>query len=674
MKFQKFFAFALGCLLLLETPVTSLAASIPSQETSLSSQETAVTSDSSQETAPFTVITANSRGRKNSQTLNLKSKATVYLHNPVYLEAAAVPEGKITWTTSDRKILSVNYRGKLIPKKTGTATITASCNGVEKSCQVTVRQPSVQFKKTSVTLFEESSYRLKTTARPSGQVRWKSSDSKIAAVDSQGSVTGKSSGTVTITASVPGAKAECQVTVIKNDHELNRTSQTLVQGNSATFYLSNISEKDSVSFQLSGSSGDVADISASGNKCKVTAKHPGTVTLNAVCTTDTGEQKVTCKRTCEITVIENGIAQQQIALAVHAQEDLKLENIEKPGLSVEATRWASSDPEVAQVHPSSGTVTGEKTGKAEITATVNYSDGTSAEFPTTVRISNPQLQTSATVLSIGKTQRLKLTGTTPYSSVKWKIKKPSLASIDQDGTLTAGTSTGKTTVSVTVDGKTINHDLIITNPQLEKTNQTLTVGKKSKIKLSGISSKSKITYKSQKKSIVKVSKSGVLTPRASGNTDILITADGNTFTFHVSVASKRALQACKKGYKIINSSSYSQARRMSAGYYDCSALVFRAYNCDAKLLGGTPSWAPTAASMAAHMERTGKVISYKGLDASRLVPGDLIFYRSPGRGNGRYRNIYHVSMYYGDGYRLEKPLRYYRKESNIVMIARPLKK
>jgi cell wall-associated NlpC family hydrolase len=102
-------------------------------------------------------------------------------------------------------------------------------------------------------------------------------------------------------------------------------------------------------------------------------------------------------------------------------------------------------------------------------------------------------------------------------------------------------------------------------------------------------------------------------------------------------------------------------------------LVFRAYGCDSKLLGGTPSWAPTAATMAAYMERTGKVISYKGIDSSELLPGDLIFYRMKRGSNGRYRNIYHVSMYYGDGYRLEKPLRRYAKESHITMIARPTK-
>ncbi len=168
-----------------------------------------------------------------------------------------------------------------------------------------------------------------------------------------------------------------------------------------------------------------------------------------------------------------------------------------------------------------------------------------------------------------------------------------------------------------------------------------------------------------------VSKSGVIKGKSSGKAKIVAKVDGVKLVFQVKVVHKRALAACEKGLKIINSSRYSQARRMSHGYYDCSSLVFRAYGCDSGLLGGTSSWAPTAASMAAHLERAGKVISYGGLDASKLMPGDLIFYSRGG--NGRYRNIYHVSMYYGNGYRLEKPLRAYSRWGNIAMIARPLK-
>ena len=148
--------------------------------------------------------------------------------------------------------------------------------------------------------------------------------------------------------------------------------------------------------------------------------------------------------------------------------------------------------------------------------------------------------------------------------------------------------------------------------------------------------------------------------------------DGKSFHLKVKVTNKRAENACKIGYQIINSSTYSQARRMTEGYYDCSSLVFRSYGCDSALLGGQSTWAPTAASMAAHLETAGKVISYTGIDASQLLPGDLIFYSKPNGSNGRYKNIHHVSMYYGDGYRLEKPLRLYRKDYNIVMIARPI--
>ncbi|GFI29558.1 hypothetical protein IMSAGC013_00944 [Lachnospiraceae bacterium] len=555
---------------------------------------------------------------------------------------------------------------------------TSSLSGTQSltltSDRKAAKPTSLKLNKTSVTIYTENTYRLKTSGKSSGKVTWKSSKSKIASVDQNGTVTGKTPGTATITASRPGIKASCKVTVRKNPHRLNRESQILILGDSTTLYLSNVSKEDSVSFRLADPSSEVVDITSTGNKCKITAENPGTVTLEAVCTSRENNQKITSKGTCTVQVLEKGIDQQQVAMAVETTKAFTLENIEKPDSSITNTSWTSSNPQIASVGPTSGVVTGKQPGTAQITATVNYSDGTSSDFPTTVRISDPEIKSSSTVLSLGKKQKIKLTGTNAFSTVKWKVKKSSLASIEQDGTVTAGSTAGKTTIIAEVDGKTIKHQLIVTNPQLTSTSKLMSVGKKIKVPLAGVSSKSKITYKSKKSSVAKVDKSGRITGRSAGRTDIIIKADGVTFTFHVEVVSKRALQACKTGYKIMYSSSYSQGRRMSSGYYDCSSLVFRAYGRDSKLLGGTPSWAPTAASMAAHLERTGKVISYKGLDASKLLPGDLIFYRMRRGSNGRYRNIYHVSMYYGDGYRLEKPLRPYYKESHITMIARPLKK
>ena len=621
-----------------------------------------------------TTITATANGVSASckvivknPSLQLKSSAIVYLDNSITLHAAAVPKNSISWKSSNSKIATVTQTGKIIPKRTGQTTVTASCNGLKKACKITIKKPSVDLNKNTVTFFAENNYTLKAKAHPNSQLSYRSSDPKVATVDKHGRIKGLKKGTVTITASVPGAKESCKVTVLENNYKLSRSSQTLMKGHSATIYLHHAS--DSVSFELSDKS--VAKLSASGNSCKVTARKAGKTTLNAYYKVYENNQWVTCKRSCTIRVIGSGITQQQAAVAIKATKKLSLKNVKKSGVHITGTVWTSSDPAIASVNRKNGAVTGKKMGAVKITATVSYSDGTSAVYPTSVKVSAPKTKYAYTVLSLGRSKKVSLTGLTPYSTVKWSTDKSSLVSVNSNGTVTAGQISGKTTVNVTVDGKTIKHTIYVTNPSLRRTDATLTPKKKTRITLSGVSSHSKITYRSRKTSVATVNKSGVVTGRGHGNTEIIVTADGNTFIFRVSVFSKRALDACNTGYNIINSSTYSQARRMSPGFYDCSSLVFRSYGCDAGLLGGTPSWAPTAASMAQHLESTGKVLSYHGLSSAKLRPGDLIFYRSSSS-NGRYKNIYHVSMYYGNGYRLEKPLCYYYPESNIAMIARPI--
>ena len=607
----------------------------------------------------------------NEPSLKLASKMTVYLKNPIILKAEVSPQGTIQWKSSNRKVAAIDENGKIKPIKEGTTTITASCYGIRKSCKVTVKKPSLKLKTKSITIFAKTQYLLKINAKPADKLKLVSSDPRVVKVSKDGMITGEKKGEAIIKASVPGAKAvTCKVTVLKKIHKINRTSQTLMKGNSTTLYLSNVGTNDSVYFELSDSSSDVAKISYSGNKCKVTAKKEGEITVNAYCSTYVNGESVTGQCACRIKVIDKGIGPQQVSIAVKKKESLKLKNVQKPGTAIAETRWISSNPGIADVS-SSGVVTGVKAGSAKITALVAYSDGTSQEFSTDVKISNPKLKSSYTVLAVGKNKKIKLTGTNSYSDIEWKIKKSSVVSVAPDGTVTAGSSTGKAKITITVDGKKITHQVIVTNPSLKSEFKAIAPGNTVKISLSGTSKKSKITYKSKQKSIATVNKSGVVTAKSYGNTDITVTVDGVDLTFQVNVAPQRAISACDTGYSIMYSSTYSQPLRMSQGHYDCSSLVFRAYGYDTGLLGGIPSWAPTAAAMASYMERTGKVISYGAIDVSQLRPGDLLFFSSSVN-NGRYRNIGHVSMYYGGGYRLEKPLRYYYPESSPVMIARPI--
>ncbi len=614
-------------------------------------------------------ISASCKVTVKEPSLKLDTKKTVYLNNPVTLKATAHPGSTISWKSSAPKIASVNASGKITPVKAGTATITASCNGLKKSCKITVKKPWVKLGAKTATIFAENDYSLAINAKPSNALSYRSSDPKIATVDSNGIVHGIKAGTVTITASVPGAKTSCEITVVKNNYKMSRTSQTIMKGQSSIIQLYNTSAYDSVSFELSDNS--IAELSSSGASCTVKARKTGKATLTAYCRIYRNNEWLTCKRTCTIRVIDSGVTQQQAAIAVKTTKKLDLKNVKKPGLQIIDTTWNSTDPKIASVNKKSGIVTGKKAGSAKIIAEVKYSDGSTNEYATNVKISNPQTKNAQTVMSLGHSQKITLTGLTSYSTTKWKIKNPSLVSVNQDGTISAGYTTGKTTLTISVDGKTIKHTIHITNPNLRASYTSLAPGGTTKIPLSGVSSHSRITYKSKQTSIATVNKSGVITAHGYGTATIKVSADGNSLTFQVCVAPQRAIDACKTGYGIMYSSTYSQARRMSTGYYDCSSLVFRAYGCDTKLLGGIPSWAPTAAAMASYMEKTGKVIARRGISASKLRPGDLLFYSSS-TPNGRYKNIYHVSMYYGGGYRLEKPLRYYYRDSNLIMVARPI--
>ena len=60
------------------------------------------------------------------------------------------------------------------------------------------------------------------------------------------------------------------------------------------------------------------------------------------------------------------------------------------------------------------------------------------------------------MVTLGHTQKIALSGLSPSSTVTWKPGKKSLVSIGHDGTVSAGYTTGKSTVTIEVDGKTID--------------------------------------------------------------------------------------------------------------------------------------------------------------------------------------------------------------------------
>lgn len=125
-----------------------------------------------------------------------------------------------TWKTSNKKVVTVNSKGKITAKKTGTANITITKRGTTATCKVTVKKPSIKLNKTSLSITVGGNKKLKATiAGKSKKATWKTSNKKVATVNSSGKITAKGTGNCKITATCNGVSASCKVTVKEKEKE-----------------------------------------------------------------------------------------------------------------------------------------------------------------------------------------------------------------------------------------------------------------------------------------------------------------------------------------------------------------------------------------------------------------------------------------------------------------------
>lgn len=68
-----------------------------------------------------------------------KTKATLYVGDSLSLNISGTTS-KIKWTSSNKKIASVNNKGKVTAKSVGSVTITASISDIKCTCKITVKE------------------------------------------------------------------------------------------------------------------------------------------------------------------------------------------------------------------------------------------------------------------------------------------------------------------------------------------------------------------------------------------------------------------------------------------------------------------------------------------------------------------------------------------------------
>ena len=115
---------------------------------------------------------------------------------------------QLNWISSDTSVATVNSKGVVTAKKVGKATITCKAkdgSGIKANCTVTVKQPvtSITLDYSTASAYTGMTLPLTAKVSPSNaankKVTWKSSNTAVATVNSNGVVTAKKAGTATIT-------------------------------------------------------------------------------------------------------------------------------------------------------------------------------------------------------------------------------------------------------------------------------------------------------------------------------------------------------------------------------------------------------------------------------------------------------------------------------------------
>ena len=310
----------------------------------------------------------------------------VAINTPLTLKVEYSPDtakSTITWTSSNPNVATVSG-GKVTGKEVGNVVITAETkNGKKATCKLKVNAMAVQeikLSSTNIVLDQQASKKITASFNPTNAkefytVTWKSSNTNVAKVANDGTITGVNPGTATVTASAGGKSASVTVTVnatLATNVTLDGCVNTIEAGK--TFKLTaTITPTTAKNKTITWSSSDTTIATVSSGT--VSAKKAGTVTITAA--TSNGK-----KATCVVTVTSPPITGVDLStesvkikvgesVTITAETNLTTTNFNK----YYTMSWRSSNPAAATVTPNStnslkATIKGVAKGATTIHVTV----------------------------------------------------------------------------------------------------------------------------------------------------------------------------------------------------------------------------------------------------------------------------------------------------------------
>lgn len=292
-------------------------------------------------------ITVTGTGlNKTSLTLIATQKETLKLNNV---------SGKVTWSSGNKKVATVDKNGKVKALKAGKTTIKAKAGKTTYRCSLTVKSSGMN--KSETVVYTRKTVKLKVIGN-SGKATWSSGNKKVAKVDSKGKVTGIKAGKATIKAKIGNKTYQCKVTV-KNPY-LKKKSLNIDEGSTAQISLKGATIKSAKS-----SDKKIAKVSKKG---KVTAVKEGKCTVTV---TDTNKKTYKCKITVSGTGDINTNAQESPYLSTQAISIIKGESYSLAlNDNSKAVTWSSDAPGIAEV-TSDGVIMAKEPGTTTVNAAID---------------------------------------------------------------------------------------------------------------------------------------------------------------------------------------------------------------------------------------------------------------------------------------------------------------
>ena len=429
-----------------------------------------ITAKAGDKTATCTVTVKKSVVAVESVTLDITS-TILNTGETLTLTATVKPDNAtdktVTWSSNKTAVATVDANGKVTAVAEGTAIITANAGDKTATCTVTVMKGNVPVEsltldKSSLELTEGETATLIATVKPDNAtdktVTWSSSNPWVATVDQNGQITAVRAGEATITATVGGKYAYCTL-IVKNKEiavesiTLDKTSLELFEGEVAMLYATvlpwNAPDK---TVTWTSSNPSVATVDQDG---RVTALHEGTATITA----KAGDKTATCTvfvKMRDIPVYWIGLDHNYLELK-EGETTTIIATVKPDNATNKTVTWSSSDPSVATVdqngrvtalHEGTTTITA-KAGDMTATCSVTVKNSVVAVESVTLDKTSLELYEGevamlyATVLPWGATDR----------TITWTSGNPSVATVDQNGKVTA-LHEGTTTITAKAGDKT----------------------------------------------------------------------------------------------------------------------------------------------------------------------------------------------------------------------------